>query len=119
MSHEEPIAFRSRTASDSEGMDMTPMVDVTFLLLIFFMVTAAFAIQRSFEMPQPENSEPSTNATFEELEQDPDYLLVRIDAYNTYHISAARWNDEQEVPNPVDLLIKMREAVREAPRNCW
>ena len=25
--------------------DMTPMVDVTFLLLIFFLVTAAFALQ--------------------------------------------------------------------------
>lgn len=110
MSGEEPIVFRSRQTSDSEGMDMTPMVDVTFLLLIFFMVTAAFAIQRSFEMPQPENSQPSRNATLEEIEQDPDYVVVRIDSYNTFHVSAPQWNDEQEAPNPVDLLIKLREA---------
>ncbi len=111
MSHEEPISFHWRATSDSDDMDMTPMVDVTFLLLIFFMITAAFALQRSFEMPTPENSEPSSNATLEDLEQDPDYLMVRIDRFNTYHVSAASWDDEQEVPNPVDLLIKMREAV--------
>ena len=112
MSDREPtITFRSRSVSGSDEMDMTPMVDVTFLLLIFFMITAAFAIQRSFEMPTPENSEPSQNATLEELEQDPHYVVVRIDRYNTYHVAASDWNDEQEAPNPVDLLIKLRQAV--------
>lgn len=32
-------------------MDMTSMVDVTFLLLIFFMVTASFVIQSAFQTP--------------------------------------------------------------------
>lgn len=30
-------------------VDMTPMADVTFLLLIFFMVTASFVLQSSFQ----------------------------------------------------------------------
>ncbi|EMI18436.1 Biopolymer transport protein ExbD/TolR [Rhodopirellula maiorica SM1] len=33
-----------------DDLDMTPMVDVTFLLLIFFMVTASFGLQRAIEM---------------------------------------------------------------------
>ena len=42
---------------DESGLDMTPMVDVTFLLLIFFMITAAFSIQKSMqaEPPEPED----------------------------------------------------------------
>ena len=34
---------------DDSGLDMTPMVDVTFLLLIFFMITASFSMQKSLE----------------------------------------------------------------------
>ena len=44
-----------------EEMDMTPMVDVTFLLLIFFMVTAAFSLQKSIEMPRQQTDAPSTS----------------------------------------------------------
>jgi biopolymer transport protein ExbD len=44
--------FRSRSADEAE-MDMTPMIDVTFQLLIFFMITAAFVTQKTLNMPQP------------------------------------------------------------------
>ncbi len=37
-----------------DTVDMTAMVDVTFLLLIFFMVTASFAAQKVFEASPPE-----------------------------------------------------------------
>ncbi len=39
-----------------DELDMTPMVDVTFLLLIFFMVTASFTLQKSIKQP-PAQSE--------------------------------------------------------------
>ena len=39
---------------DDDGLDMTPMVDVTFLLLIFFMITASFSLQKSMETEAPE-----------------------------------------------------------------
>ncbi len=32
-------------------MDMTPMIDVTFQLLIFFMITACFVVQKTLDMP--------------------------------------------------------------------
>ena len=44
------LQFPGRTESRPE-MDMTSMVDVTFLLLIFFMVTASFIGQRAIEQP--------------------------------------------------------------------
>ena len=43
---------RSR-GGDDEEMDLTPMVDVTFLLLVFFMITASFSIQKTLEVPPP------------------------------------------------------------------
>ncbi|MCA9049176.1 MAG: protein kinase [Planctomycetaceae bacterium] len=43
-----------------EEMDLTPMVDVTFLLLIFFMITASFNLQKHVEMPPAASDETST-----------------------------------------------------------
>ena len=40
-----------RGKSSPEKIDMTPMVDVTFLLLIFFMVTASFVMQTALTPP--------------------------------------------------------------------
>ncbi len=82
-------------------LDMTPMVDVTFLLLIFFMVTASFAVQRSLDMPR------SSQETGGEIAQEPD-VVVEVDAYNTFHVLTADW--EREAPSKHDLLIALNEA---------
>ena len=92
-------------------MDMTPMVDVTFLLLIFFMVTASFTMQKSLNIPKPENDEASTQAqSIQDFQDNPDYVVVRVDSLNTYHVSAAAWSDEIEAPSEQELLVKLREA---------
>lgn len=99
-----------RRGYDDE-MDMTPMVDVTFLLLIFFMVTSAFEMQKSFEMPTPTSDQASTQAkTLEDYEQDPDYVTVRIDEFNTFYVASASANEEEEATSAQDLLIQLRQA---------
>src|SRR5687767_4367931 len=50
--HEAPVEFKKRAPLDQE-MDMTPMVDCVFQLLIFFMVTASFVMQKSLKVPPP------------------------------------------------------------------
>lgn len=105
------VSFRRRHEEDRHEMDMTPMVDVTFLLLIFFMVTAAFGLQKSYDIPAPDDSRPSTESvTLEELENDPRYVIVRVDEYDTFHVSAAAWDAEREAPSKPDLLARLREA---------
>jgi biopolymer transport protein ExbD len=73
--------FRLRGAKSEFGeMDLTPMVDVTFLLLIFFMVTASFSLQKSFEIPSPDpDQEGATQSiqTPEDLQENS--IIVRID----------------------------------------
>jgi biopolymer transport protein ExbD len=56
-------------------IDMTPMVDIVFLLLIFYMVTTVFAMPQAMEVNLPKE---------EELNQEIDYkesqvLILRVD----------------------------------------
>jgi biopolymer transport protein ExbD len=112
VAEERPIKFRrSDTTAEEAEVDMTPMVDVTFLLLIFFMVTASFALQKSFEIPAPQEKQEQARSV-QQLEQDPDVVVVRIDSYNTFYLSGATWDEEQEAPTKQDLLAKLREARR-------
>lgn len=102
---EEPVIGGRPSGPQDDGLDMTPMVDVTFLLLIFFMVTAAFALQKSIHIPTPDPSESSQQSrTMEELEQDDDYIIVRIDKDSTV------WVDDAEAPSEQELLAKLKDA---------
>ena len=97
--------------NQADTMDMTPMVDVTFLLLIFFMITSAFQMQKSFQVPTPSSDQASVNAkTLEDYEEDPDYVTVRVDEFNTYYVAAAAWDEEVEALSVQDLLINLRRA---------
>ena len=70
-------------------IDMTPMVDIAFLLLIFFMVTTVFRLPQTMEMALPENNpdKPPPNIKIAEHDlftiyvmrtEDQDSLAVRI-----------------------------------------
>ncbi len=89
-------------------MDLTPMVDVTFLLLIFFMITAAFALQKSLEVPPVQDDEAAAAPTVEDLEQDS--IVVRVDEDNIFWIGAPAWAEEQRATSVQEMLIKLREA---------
>lgn len=41
----------TRVPDSSEGSDITPMIDMTFLLLIFFMVTSTMQVEAKLQMP--------------------------------------------------------------------
>ncbi len=103
----EQITFGDSSREDTE-MDMTPMVDVTFLLLIFFMVTAAFSLQRSLEVPTPHPDEASTNVQQRDPSQDADTVTVHVDENNTFRVVTTDW--DLEAPSKHELLIKLREA---------
>lgn len=102
----EPVKLKSRL-EDSE-MDMTPMVDIVFQLLIFFMVTASFSLQKSLEIPKPKEDRPSTSAAPQEDDIEGDFITVYVDEFNTYRIETTDW--EEEAPSEQDLLIKLRRA---------
>ncbi|HEX7446567.1 MAG TPA: biopolymer transporter ExbD [Pirellulales bacterium] len=102
---EEFALSRKSEVSQDDGLDMTPMVDVTFLLLIFFMVTAAFALQKSIHIPTPDPTDSATQSrTIEEIEQDDDNIIVRIDK------DSSIWVNDSEAMSEQDLLAKLKDA---------
>jgi len=67
---------KSRAVDDTNEIDLTPMLDVVFIMLIFFIVTASFVKEAGFN---PNVPEPNNNLRPEDAEPN---ILVRISADN-------------------------------------
>ncbi len=73
-------------------VNLTPLIDVVFLLLIFFMVTTTFDRHAKLKVSLPESSAKAT-------QQKRDPLVLSIDAKGNYFI-----NDRQVVNQSLDTL---------------
>ncbi|HVJ80745.1 MAG TPA: biopolymer transporter ExbD, partial [Planctomycetia bacterium] len=91
-----------------EPNDMTPMVDVVLLLLMFFMVTASYTMQKILEIPKPNpESKPSLSTKQQILKE---YLLVEIDDKNKLMIDNDPFTGR-------DLVTALRNASKESGKN--
>jgi len=52
------LRLRQNRAADEADVDMTPMLDIVFIMLIFFIVTATFLDETALDMTQPPDSPP-------------------------------------------------------------
>lgn len=91
-----------RKRQDSE-MDITPMVDVVFLLLIFFMVTAAFGLQKSIAIPDPESEESAQQAKMPEDKDTDESTVINVTKENRVFVESDEAATQQE------LYAKLRE----------
>lgn len=105
---ETATAFSMHHRGIDDEMDLTPMVDVTFQLLIFFIITAAFSLQKSLEVPKPKQKDTPTQTVQFNPEEDPQYVTVYVDEFNTYRVVTV--DMDVEAPSEHELLRKMREA---------
>ncbi|QDT08730.1 Biopolymer transport protein ExbD/TolR [Planctomycetes bacterium K23_9] len=89
---------------------MTPMVDVTFLLLIFFVVTASFQMQKSIGMPMAPSEVPGLVA-----EPPPELaeLELRVDQAGTFRVLASQW--QCETPSKQTLITQLKQWRRNRP----
>lgn len=111
----EEVQFRppaSKIRTDDE-LDMTPMVDVTFLLLIFFMVTAAFALQKVLQVPPVQDDDEASTQIVEDIEKDS--IVVKIDADNVFWIGGPNWSEDQKAVSTPDMRARVREAKEGTP----
>lgn len=90
-----------------DEMDMTPMVDVTFLLLIFFMITASFSVQKSIQRPAQKETQASSKPV-EQKDDNPDIVTVQIDEFNAYNVVTSDW--DRPVSSKQDLIGALNEA---------
>ena len=87
-------------------IDMTPMVDIAFLLLIFYMVSTVFAEPQAMEINLPPSKEEAPTA-------ESKVLTIRVDTLNNIY-----WNVGKDLPEQValdDLTDLLREQVYEIP----
>ena len=66
------MRFREDFRSSEQDINLTPLVDIIFLLLIFFMVTATFSNQEQIEVQLP------SAGTASALDENQDVLIVEI-----------------------------------------
>ena len=63
---------RKHRESDEAIINITPMLDIVFIMLIFFIVTTSFVKEFAVDMSRPSNEPPKT-------EKLSDVIFVRID----------------------------------------
>jgi len=92
------MKFRRRPRHEV-GIDLTPLIDVVFLLLIFFMVSTTFIRETQLEVDLPE-------ATGEQQDREDKPIEITIAANGTYAV-----NDRTLVNNQLATLMRALEEV--------
>jgi len=65
---------RKHHADDEAEINITPMLDIVFIMLIFFIVTTSFVKERGLEVSRPSNSPPK------EIKKKKGPIVVKIDS---------------------------------------
>ena len=65
---------RKHHIDDEAEINITPMLDVVFIMLIFFIVTTSFVKEKGLEVSRPSNAPPK------EIKQDKGPIVVKIDS---------------------------------------
>ncbi|MBL7000794.1 MAG: biopolymer transporter ExbD [Gammaproteobacteria bacterium] len=86
------MRFRTRVAEDDSGVNLTPLIDVVFLLLIFFMVSTTFdsTSELKIELPEASANKPAA----------PSRLTIIIDAQGLYYLNGKKLKNQSS-----DLLL--------------
>ena len=93
---------KSRLEEDTQ-IDMTPMLDVVFILLIFFVVTAAFVDETAIDL---QHQPPTANAAVEKS----DDILFQVSANNDISLDGRRVDIRSVRANVERLRASNRDA---------
>ena len=76
----------------STSVDITPLIDVVFLLLIFFMVSTTFERETQILIDLPE-------ASGEQTKENPSDLEIKIDRHGVFYV-----NDKEVINTEIETL---------------
>lgn len=77
---------RRRSNDDEADVDMTPMLDIVFIMLIFFIVTAVFLDETAVDLTQP----PPPPVDTPPPPNQPPAITVYVDANNQCSVDSVR-----------------------------
>lgn len=98
---------RRRQGNDQADVNMTPMLDIVFILLIFFIVTATFLQEQGIDLrPPPPSQNPPEDSNPVILVQinDRNQVFVNQDATSQFRVMAAVSRIRAEQPNSAVLI---------------
>ncbi len=72
-------------AEEESDIDLTPMLDVVFIMLIFFIVTASFVKEFGLEINRPDKDQPEVDIPTENQN-----VLIMVNAANEIRIDQRR-----------------------------
>jgi biopolymer transport protein ExbD len=89
---------KGQAGDDGNEIDLTPMLDVVFIMLIFFIVTASFVKEAGFNpnVPEKNDNPPPENA-------DPN-ILVRISADDQIWLMEKEGERRVELPKAAVII---------------
>lgn len=87
------------SAEDEAQVDMTPMLDIVFIMLIFFIVTTSFVKEKSLDVSRPEDNQSNNN-------QPSKALSIRIDKTGTIVMGGREVDIRRVVANAQTYLAE-------------
>jgi biopolymer transport protein ExbD len=91
------MRFKRNLSIEKGGLDIAPLIDVIFLLLIFFMLTSSFILQPGIRVDLPKA------VTSEVLQKD--LLVITVTADNLVYVDE-RIAEKDEISSRVNLAAK-------------
>ena len=98
---------RRKQGNDQADVNMTPMLDIVFILLIFFIVTATFLQEQGISLvpPPPSNDPPEeSNPVIVVQIDDQNQVFVNREATSQFRVMAAVQRIRAEQPNSAVLV---------------
>jgi len=104
---------RTRRAADQADVNMTPMLDIVFILLIFFIVTATFLQEQGLDMvpppPSPDQPEEQNVVILVQVDEESRvFVNQRLTSADRVLAAVARIRAEE--PNSAVLIQPNNEA---------
>ena len=90
---------RATHQSDAADVNITPLLDIVFILLIFFIVTATFLREQGIDIRTPESDPPETN------EVPPPALLLAVQKDGFVRVNNVRVIDPASVKPVVQEFV--------------
>ena len=101
--------FRSRQNNLETEINLTPLIDVVFLLLIFFMVTTTFSKEAQIKLHLPE----ATSA--EKVDPNEKFLTIQINEFGEYAVQGSEDKKPRQLINSSHKTLQ--RTLKQAARN--
>lgn len=99
--------MRKKHGHDEEtNIDMTPMLDIVFIMLIFFIVTTSFIKESAVDLSRPSNSRDNPNPP----DNPPQVVIISIDDTSTVTM-------DDRIIDPQAVSANVEAKLAEDPRS--